>query len=49
MQKTKSSPSRSLWTLHGDGRSIAAGAVVRPGERLSWPRTIGIGAQHVVA
>jgi uracil-xanthine permease len=23
--------------------------VVAPGERLSWPRTIGIGAQHVVA
>ena len=23
--------------------------VVGPGERLSWPRTIGIGAQHVVA
>ena len=20
-----------------------------PGERLSWPRTIGLGAQHVVA
>ena len=25
------------------------GEVVRPGERLSWPRTIGLGAQHVVA
>ena len=24
-------------------------AVVAPDERLSWPRTIGIGAQHVVA
>ena len=24
-------------------------AVVGPDERLSWPRTIGIGAQHVVA
>ncbi len=23
--------------------------VVAPGERLSWPRTIGLGAQHVVA
>jgi uracil-xanthine permease len=23
--------------------------VVAPGERLSWPRTLGIGAQHVVA
>lgn len=37
------------WRLHGDGRSIAPGAVVAAGERLSWPRTIGIGAQHVVA
>ncbi len=25
------------------------GTVVRPNERLSWPKTIGIGAQHVVA
>ncbi|WP_348732439.1 solute carrier family 23 protein [uncultured Mycolicibacterium sp.] len=25
------------------------GFVVAPGERLSWPRTIGLGAQHVVA
>ena len=25
------------------------GAVVAPDERLSWPRTIGIGMQHVVA
>jgi len=37
------------WTVHGDGRKIAAGDVVNPGERLSWPRTIGIGAQHVIA
>ncbi|TXG92655.1 nitrate reductase [Rhodococcus rhodnii] len=37
------------WTLHGDGRSIGAGAVVAPDERLSWPRTMGIGMQHVVA
>ncbi|NMO02841.1 nitrate reductase [Gordonia sp. TBRC 11910] len=27
----------------------ADAAVVAPDERLSWPRTIGIGAQHVVA
>src|SRR3954451_10490585 len=25
------------------------GTVVRPNERLSWPKTIGVGAQHVVA
>jgi uracil-xanthine permease len=37
------------WTLHGDGTRIAPGDVVSPGERLSWPRTIGIGVQHVVA
>ena len=43
-----SSPSRG-WCLHGDGRSIAPGEVVAPGERLTWPRTIGIGVQHVVA
>ncbi|WP_284252809.1 uracil-xanthine permease family protein [Litorihabitans aurantiacus] len=37
------------WTLHGDGRSVTPGGVVAPGERLTWPRTIGIGMQHVVA
>ncbi|MEU2723989.1 uracil-xanthine permease family protein [Streptomyces smyrnaeus] len=37
------------WTVHGDGRVPAPGAVVRPDERLSWPRTAGLGAQHVVA
>ncbi len=37
------------WTLHADGKRIGTGQVVRPEERLSWPRTIGIGMQHVVA
>ncbi len=37
------------WTVHGDGRHIGPGDVVAPGERLAWPLTIGIGAQHVVA
>ncbi|WP_402468559.1 uracil-xanthine permease family protein [Isoptericola aurantiacus] len=37
------------WTRHGDGTHVAPGEVVGPGERLSWPRTIGIGLQHVVA
>lgn len=37
------------WTVHGDGADVAPDAVVAPGERLSWPRTIGLGAQHVVA
>ena len=38
-----------FWTLHGDGRSVKPGDVVAPHERLTWPRTIGIGVQHVVA
>ncbi len=37
------------WKLHGDGKSLAPGEVVRPDERLSWGRTVGLGAQHVVA
>lgn len=37
------------WKLHGDGNRIRPGDVVVPEERLSWPRTIGIGMQHVVA
>jgi len=37
------------WTLHGDGRTVGAQEVVGPGQRLSWPITIGIGTQHVVA
>ena len=37
------------WSLHGDGKTLAPGAVVAPDERLSWPRTVGIGLQHVVA
>ena len=39
----------AIWTLHGDGRTVAPGAVVRPDERLAWPATVGIGLQHVVA
>ena len=38
----------ALWTLHGDG-SLKPGEVVKPNERLSWGKTIGLGAQHVVA
>ena len=37
------------WKIHGDGKSVEPGAVVSTDERLSWPRTIGIGMQHVVA
>jgi uracil-xanthine permease len=39
----------SGWTKHGDGRRLAPGEVVRPDERLSWPRMVGFGAQHVIA
>ena len=38
-----------VWKIHGDGRTVAPGQVVKPEERLSWPATIAIGAQHVVA
>ncbi|GAA3933193.1 uracil-xanthine permease family protein [Microbacterium soli] len=38
-----------LWKIHGDGRTVAPDAVVRPDERLNWPATIAIGVQHVVA
>jgi len=37
------------WRVHGNGRTIGVGEVVGPDERLSWPRTVGIGLQHVVA
>ncbi len=37
------------WKLHGDGKTLAPGEVVAPDERLSWGRTVGLGAQHVVA
>lgn len=37
------------WRVHGDGKRVTAGEVVAPDERLAWPRTIGIGLQHVVA
>jgi len=37
------------WTLHGNGRDVAPGEVVAPGERLRWPATAAMGVQHVVA
>src|SRR5829696_4634434 len=37
------------WKLYGDGKTPPLGEAVAPDERLSWPLTIGIGAQHVVA
>ena len=37
------------WTVFGDGKHVGPGEIVKPTQRLSWPRTIGIGVQHVVA
>jgi len=37
------------WNLVYGGRTPPPGAVVRPNERLSGPRMLGLGAQHVVA
>src|SRR5688572_754283 len=37
------------WKLKGDGRALGPDEVVAPDERLSWGRTVGLGAQHVVA
>ncbi len=37
------------WKLHGNGKSLTPGAVVSTDERLTWPRTIGVGLQHIAA
>src|SRR3954466_6810675 len=37
------------WKLHGDGSALGPDEVVRPDERLGWGKTVGLGAQHVVA
>src|SRR3982074_1769265 len=37
------------WKLYRGGPPPPPGQAVAPDERLSWPRTVGIGAQHVVA
>ena len=37
------------WTLKGDGGPLGPDEVVAPDERLSWGKTVGLGAQHVVA
>ena len=39
----------TLWKVHGDGRKVGPTEVVAPDERLAWPQTIGLGAQHVLA
>ncbi|WP_299542383.1 uracil-xanthine permease family protein [uncultured Streptomyces sp.] len=37
------------WKLHGDGKHLGPGDIVKPDERLTWGRTAGLGAQHVVS
>src|SRR5918995_2488446 len=37
------------WKVVYDGKTPPPGEVVRPDERLSWGRTAGLGAQHVIA
>ena len=37
------------WKLHGNGKTLSPGAVVSTDERLTWPRTIGVGLQHIAA
>jgi xanthine/uracil permease len=37
------------WKLVGTGSGNCGWAALRPDERLSWPKAIGVGAQHVVA
>ncbi|HET6627006.1 MAG TPA: solute carrier family 23 protein, partial [Nocardioidaceae bacterium] len=37
------------WNVVYDGKTPPPGKAVGPHERLSWGRTIGLGAQHVVA
>ncbi len=37
------------WKVVHDGKTPPVGEAVGPHERMSWGRTIGIGAQHVVA
>jgi len=37
------------WALHGDGKTVDSTEIVAPEERLTWPRTVGLGGQHVVA
>src|SRR5512133_3041963 len=37
------------WRVVYGGKTPPPGEVVRPDERLSWPRPPGLGAQHVVA
>src|SRR4029453_14432707 len=37
------------WKVVYDGKTPPPGEAVAPDERLSWARTAGLGAQHVIA
>ncbi|MGH3660146.1 MAG: solute carrier family 23 protein, partial [Micromonosporaceae bacterium] len=37
------------WKVAYEGKTPPPGEVVKPDERLSWGRTTGLGAQHVIA
>src|SRR3954454_5365860 len=37
------------WKVVYEGKTPPPGEAVAPDERLSWGRTVGLGAQHVVA
>ena len=37
------------WKVHGDGRTVEPGEVVRPDERLRMPYMLGLGGQHILA
>lgn len=37
------------WKVHGDGRTVQPGEVVRPDERLGLPYMLGLGGQHILA
>ncbi len=38
-----------IWKVHGDGRTVQPGEVVRPDERLHMPQMLGLGGQHILA
>ena len=38
-----------VWKVHGDGRTVAPGDVVKPDERLRMPAMLGLGGQHILA
>ena len=38
-----------VWKVHGDGRTVEPGEVVRPDERLNMPYMLGLGGQHILA